>query len=183
MKSLTLLRAGAVSLACLGILVPTPVLRAAVTEAAQVEKGNGAALTMLDVALHPEGTLIGQVLDAQGKPLARIPVSVHQHGRRIAGAVSDGSGMFRVAGLRGGMYHIVAGKANGVYRLWAPDTAPPSAQPGALVVEGGQQVLGQYGHICQWLCNPWVVLGLVAAAIAIPVAIHNADDDEGPTSP
>jgi hypothetical protein len=33
-----------------------------------------------------------------------------------------------------------------------------------------------------WATNPFVVGGIIAAAVAIPVAIHNADNDGGPSS-
>ncbi|MBW2060986.1 MAG: hypothetical protein JRI95_05405 [Deltaproteobacteria bacterium] len=33
-----------------------------------------------------------------------------------------------------------------------------------------------YGRIGQYLSNPWVLSGVVATAIAIPLAIDNADD-------
>jgi hypothetical protein len=37
----------------------------------------------------------------------------------------------------------------------------------------------------RWLANPWVIGGIVAVAVAVPVALHNAnrDEDEGPMSP
>jgi len=130
---------------------------------------------VIDVTLHDGGTLRGQVVDAQGKPLAGSPLSIRQIDREVARVVSDQSGYFQATGLRGGMYQILAGEATGVYRLWAPRTAPPSAQPGALVVVAGKQVLGQGHRVLCWLRNPWVIAGIVAAAIAIPVAIHNAE--------
>ena len=45
----------------------------------------------------------------------------------------------------------------------------------------GSPVYGPGGRIRNALANPLVVGGIAAAAIAIPVAIHNADDD--PASP
>ena len=109
-------------------------------------------------------------------------MSIFQNERQVATAVSDHSGHFQVSGLRGGTYFIGAGQTTSVCRLWAPNTAPPSARPGALVVVGDQQVLGQYGRVLHWFRNPWVVAGLVTAAIAIPVALHNADKDKEPQS-
>ena len=41
-----------------------------------------------------------------------------------------------MTGLRGGAYEIVVGPRSTVCRLWAAQTAPPSAGPAALVVVG-----------------------------------------------
>ncbi|MFH1919240.1 MAG: carboxypeptidase-like regulatory domain-containing protein [Planctomycetota bacterium] len=171
MKHMRVFKAGAIALACLGMLIPASALEPAATAAVDSKQAPGVA----DVRLHDGGTLRGQLVNAQGRPLAQSLLSIRQADREIATAVSDQSGHFQVTGLRGGMYQIVAGEATGAYRLWAPRTAPPSAQPGVLVVVGGQQVLGQGNRILCLLRNPWVVAGIVAAAIAIPIAIHNAD--------
>jgi len=185
MKCMRLLKAGAIGLACLGMLLPTSVLRAATDGEGSRREADGRPPAAVDVALHEGGTLIGQAVDARGIPLVRAPVRLRQLDREVAVTRTDGCGYFRVQGLRGGTYQIVAGPADGVYRLWAPRTAPPVAQPGALVVVGGQQVLGQNGPLGHFFGNPWIVAGLVATAIAVPVAIHNhqIDRNEAPASP
>jgi hypothetical protein len=182
MKRTGLLKTGMILLACLGLLIPGPVLRAAGPDAGSNHVAHGRTRAVIDVALQDGGTLHGQVVDVQGKPLSRITVSIQQFEREMAAAVTDPSGCFRVAGLRGGTYRIVAGEATGMYRLWAANTAPPAASDAALVVPGDQQVVR--GNRClQLLRNPWVVAGLVAVAIAVPIAIHNYDkDDDGPCS-
>lgn len=186
MKRMGLWKAGAVSLACLGMLIPTPLLHSALAASGN-EPGDPAAAVPADVALADGGRLLGQAVDATGRPLSETSVAVTQADREVAATQADAQGRFAVTGLRGGIYRVTAGQAEGVYRLWAPGTAPPSAQPAALVVAGdGQQVLGQSGPLGYWLCcNPWIVAGLVAAAIAIPVAIHNhqIDRNEAPVSP
>jgi hypothetical protein len=179
------------------MLLPTPVVQAAGTAPNADTRGRAPETLpeIVDVALGDGGTFCGQVVDAQGQPLARTTVSVRNLDREVASAVSDESGHFRMTGLRGGMYGIVAGEAVGTCRLWAANTAPPSAQPAALVVVGGEQVLGQgpFGGfkccppkhrpvLCRsplsqmkfWLAHPLVIAGIVATAVAIPVAIHNS---------
>ena len=54
-----------------------------------------------------------------------------------------------------------------------PNTAPPAAQSAALLVSGSDVVRGQNGGLVYWLTNPWVLAGLIAAAIAIPIALNN----------
>jgi hypothetical protein len=165
------------------MLIPPPLLQAAAVDTALQPQASGQASAVIDVALLDGGTLHGQVFDAQGKPLARAAVSIQQLDREIQAAVTDAWGAFRVTGLRGGMYRIVAGDASGTYRLWAPNTAPPSARRGALVVAGDPEVMlaqcepHRRGPL-QFLRNPWVIAGIVAVAIAVPVALNNLDDDE-----
>jgi len=169
-----LAKAGAVILACLGMLLPTPVLQAAGTHVGSKQDADGRVPVVVDVALDEAGSLRGQVVDARGKPVVRTALSIRQLDREIATTLSDQSGYFLVTGLRGGMYRIVAGEATGAYRFWAPGTAPPSARPEVLMVLGDQQVLGQGRRWLQLLRNPWVVGGIVMAAAVIPIVIHNS---------
>jgi hypothetical protein len=65
-----------------------------------------------------------------------------------------------------------------MYRVWTVNTAPPVAQPGAMVVAGQDLVRGQASSpVLRFFTNPWVLAGLVGAAIAIPIALSNDDDD------
>ena len=87
------------------------------------------------------------------------------------------------ANVHRGVYQIATSGSNGIYRLWAAQTAPPAAQAKLLVVNDGQIALGQCCHDgCGGCCgsgwgllgNPWVLGGIVAAAIAIPLALDEA---------
>ena len=188
MKQTKSLPMAAILLACAGMLIPPSVVRAATTTAPSSPSAPAGAV--VDIALREGGALAGQVLDAQGNHLASTTVAIQSLDGLVVTAVTDPAGRFEVTGLRGGTYRIATAHGAGTYRLWAPTTAPPSARPGVLLVAGDQQVLGQWGcyshdrPVLRFLSNPWVIAGLVAAAIAIPVAIHNSRDrDDGPTSP
>jgi hypothetical protein len=128
-----------------------------------------------DVALSDGGVLRGQVVNPQGAPLAYQALAVRQRERTIATARTDQDGRFSISGLPGGVYQIVTADSSGIYRLWAPRTAPPAAQPAALVVVGQQMVRGQApgGGVRAWLTSPWVLAGLLGAAIIIPIALNN----------
>jgi len=158
------------------MLIPVPVLHAASRDGGPSPGADDRAPAVVDVALSAGGVLRGQITDAQGNPVVQATVSLRGPGGETAATVSDRSGFFQFAGLRGGTYRIVAGEASGLYRLWAPRTAPPSAQAAALVVAGNQQVLGQCAPVLRCLRNPWIIAGIVAAAIAIPIAIHNTHE-------
>jgi hypothetical protein len=136
-----------------------------------------AAPSIADVALAEGGVLNGQVLDAQGQPMPQTNVVLQQNERLVASAVTDTQGRFTVGGLNGGLFLIAAGSATVAYRLWAPHTAPPAARSGALVVSGEQVVRGQgrTGGLRYWLTNPWILAGLIGAAIVVPIALTDSD--------
>lgn len=174
-------KSGAVILACLGMLVPNSPLQAAGrdTGSRQEDTTSRRDPAVIDVALDNGGTLDGQVVDVRGNPVVQTSVSIYQSDREVASAATDRSGHFRVSGLRGGMYRLATGKTTRVYRLWAPGTAPPSVHSGTLVVRNEEQVLGQdKTGFFHFLRNPWFVGAVVAAAIVLPIALH----DSGPRS-
>lgn len=130
-----------------------------------------------DVALRDGGYLTGQVLDAAGAPVTDTTVAVVDQGRTVATAVTDGDGRFAMKGVKAGVHQLATVKGVTVCRLWAPGTAPPAAQPDALVVNGDTVVRGTVGGggVIGFLSNPWVLGGIVATAIAVPLVL----DDDG----
>lgn len=133
-----------------------------------------------DVALQDHGVFTGTVLDKDGAARAAVPVAVSRQGQVVARTETNAAGQFTVQGLTGGVYEVQTPVGAGVYRLWAPRTAPPAAQTMAMVtpdqsVVRAQMGLQNGGSALSWLANPWVLAGVVAAAIAIPLAL---DDDD-----
>ncbi len=157
----------ALMLAAMGMLMPNWALAEVVN--------NGQPAAVLDVSLR-DGKLIGQVLDAQGAPSGDETISIRKDGREVARAKTDKVGRYDVAGLKTGVYQVVTSQGGAAYRVWAENAAPPSAQPGALMIIG-QPVRGQLGG-GGLLGNPWVLGGIAAAAIIIPLAL----DDDDPAS-
>jgi len=179
------------ALSCVGMLVSPGMVAAsqvATTALTQAPR---------DVVLHEGGTLIGQVLDAQGAAVVNSPVAVRSAGKEIVRVQTDQAGKFSIAGLKGGVHEVATVESQGVYRLWAPNTAPPAAQQGLMLVSNGDLVRGQNcgngvscgsacgsgcggggGGIMGWVANhPIITAGVIAAAIAIPLAL---DDDDAP---
>ena len=137
---------------------------------------------VIDVSLRDGGVLVGQVLDPQGAAKAGMPVWLNADQKQPAVSMTDQNGMFAFGGLRGGVYQLMTIEGHGIYRAWAPGTAPPSAKPGVLLVSGGSTVRGQSnGSVNRFFSNPFVVGGLVATAIAVPVAVLASD--RHPASP
>ena len=149
----------------------------------------GAAVNPSDVALHDGGVLVGVVVDAQGTAQAMTTVSLSNHEQELVRVRTDHEGRFSIPGLQGGVYRIAANGQEGVYRAWAPQTAPPVAQQGVTVVVDQDVVRGQYGHTpgpfhsaAQWCADhPLLCAAAIGAAIAIPIAV--ADDDDPPATP
>jgi len=171
------LTASAVWLACIGMVLPQAALAAPAPQASQPAPAvvEPPVPTVIDVALADGGTFVGQVVDRQGVPLAGTAVVVRQNEQEVASTVSDANGQFRLSGLRGGLYQVTAGQGVAIYRLWAPNTAPPTAQTSALIVSGNELVRGQgdsHGFLW-WATNPWVLAGLIATAIAVPIILSN----------
>jgi hypothetical protein len=153
-----------------------------------VETAPAGAAAIRDVELAQGGLLVGRLTDANGKPVDCAPVSVLSGGKALAAMQTDAEGVFAVAKLRGGVHEVATEDHLQVCRLWAPGTAPPGTAQSIDVVAPGEVVRGQYGpppgnrfirEAKVWATNPLVVGGVVAAAVAIPVALS---DDDGPHS-
>ncbi len=146
-----------------------------------------------DVVLQEKGVLVGRIVDAQGAAVANTPVSLQLRGKEVTRVVSDAKGSFQAEGLHGGVYQVASAGHQGTYRLWAPRTAPPTASTGMSIVSQPVDVVrGQYGpgggggpfsSVGQWIAeHPIMTAAGVAAAIAVPIAVAD-DDDDPPASP
>lgn len=166
----------AAAVACLGMVAPPAAYAAAPAGESHTSIGG------VDVALRPGGVLVGQVVDQQGGAKANQVVSIQYANREVVRTTTDANGVFAAQGLRGGQYQILTDDGISTCRLWAANTAPPSARPAALVVADGTVVRGNWGHgpMHQWVgwmkSHPYITAGAIAAAIAIPLAL--ADDDD-----
>jgi hypothetical protein len=147
-------------LAVVGICLPEMALAASPTTPPAV----------VDVAMADGGVLHGQLVDLQGANTTGVPVSVKVKDKEVARTTTAKDGQFSVQGLRGGVYQVSAGEGQGVYRLWTANAAPPSAQKNAIVFTQG--LFG--GGPKMLLANPIVVAGVVATAVAVPVAVANS---------
>lgn len=172
MRPAGLFKALAVCLAVTGFCMPQPLFAAG---------GPNRPAGLMDVELRDGGVLFGQVVDQQGVPLADVSVTLLNGEQKLAETQTDARGVFAFQRLRGGVCQVTAAEGIGAYRVWAPGTAPPSAEPGALLVAGTDLVRGNMGAALNdcgcWmryhLSNPLVLAGLTATAIAVPIALHN----------
>jgi hypothetical protein len=148
-------------------------------------------MRVTDVALGDQGLLVGQLVDAQGRQLSGAEIRLNNSVQTWTTS-TDATGDFRIEGLAGSTYQAQVAGQRQIVRAWAPGTAPPQATRGLLLVHDDSVILGQHcaSPICNRiacakypLSNPFILGGIVAAAVAIPVAIHNHDRDDEPATP
>lgn len=134
-----------------------------------------------DVQLREGNVLVGKVITPENAAVADTEVTLLSAGHKIAQGKTDSNGYFAFKGVRSGLYQVAAADGQGTYRLWSHRMAPPKAQQGALVYAGQKIVRGQNGFrgVRNFLANPIVIAGIVATAIAVPVAIHNSKKKSG----
>lgn len=128
---------------------------------------------VLDVALTPQGSLAGLILDGSGQPVAHQPVVAEPVAGQPHAVVSDAAGRFSIAGLRGGVYRVSAAGTSLACRCWTAGTAPPAAGEQVLLVADEEIQRGQR-PIGDLLGGPVLLALIIAAAIAIPIAVHNS---------
>ena len=199
MKTLSILRHLAVLMAAVGLCAPQLAL-------ANAPEGIPQALVM-DVQLHEGGLLLGQVVTPDNEPVAGVEVKLTSEGAPVAAAKTGAGGRFAFRGLQGSkVYQVTTNSALETCQVWDKHLAPPSAQPGVLIVSGSRTVRGQCGGyqcgggqcggsrcggsqcgggtggcgVLRLLANPLVMAAVVATAVAVPVALHNS---RGPRSP
>lgn len=172
-------RGGITILTCCGMLSAQLAQAAGPQTTIPATRESTAALPAIrDVALAESGIFRGQVVDQQGVGTADLPLVVVRDGQEVARSQTNATGQFEFRGLNGGIYELHTPVGGGVYRLWAPRTAPPAAESSVIIVPDELVVRGQFyrgGRALGWLANPWVLAAIVAAAIAIPLAL---DDDD-----
>jgi hypothetical protein len=125
-----------------------------------------------DVVLHQGGSLEGYVVNPENATIGNVPVDLYGKDKHLATYTTDRQGRFMFTGLQTGVYEIAAADGRGVYRAWQENIAPPSADSSATVVSGSDVVRGQAP--AGSLLIPLIISGLTATAIAVPIAVYNA---------
>ncbi len=132
--------------------------------------------TILDVKLDERNALHGEVRDAAGTIESNTEVQLRLDGVSLQRTHTNRWGRFVFPGLKGGMYQILTPATSITCRVWTANAAPPKAQAAILVASNTGLSRGQQPISEAFVFNPFLMGALIAAAIAIPIAIHNADD-------
>ena len=172
--SLQSLRLSLAGLACVTWLMPLPAMAAGQAEPTSHAVRN--APMIRDVELGPGGRITGQFVDVQGQPQAKQIVVAQRQNSQPQQTHTDQHGRFVIENASGGMYQIATANSIIICRCWAENTAPPGATRDVLIVSGdgiqrGQRPIGEL-----LFSAPVLVALVIAAAIAIPIAIHNSQD-------
>jgi hypothetical protein len=141
-----------------------------------------------NVELSEDGELRGQVLTESGMPgLATIAVRSDRDGKSITQTVkTDENGRFAVNGLATGICVFAIGEDTFACRVWNHGIAPPKSLQTIAVVPTSGVVLAQNCTTCEkptirsrLACmtgtQKALLVGVIAAAIIIPIAL---DDDD-----
>lgn len=159
------------ALATSGMLLPPTVVTGG--EPAVPPSRVNSALAIEDISLGEGQSFHGVLLNEAGEPVADANVELSQLGREIAVARTNASGQFGFQGLRGGLHLVRAGQSAQLLRLWAPGTAPPNARD-SIALSEQLTVRGQRPFRDLFTSNAFIIAGVVVAAIAIPIAVHDA---------
>jgi hypothetical protein len=175
MKVFQFFRWMAVTLASWTWVLPVHPLRAAPPDSVPVPHIRPVP-SIVDVALNGRGRLAGQLVDASGAALPGQTVAIQPvSGGEPFMTTSDANGRFALEAVRGGTYQVRTANAVVVCRCWTPGAAPPGASDQVLLVSGNTVQRGQYP--AGEMLTPMIIGALIAAAIAIPILIHNSQDD------
>jgi len=129
--------------------------------------------SVVDVELAADHSLSGQLYGSQGQPKAGALVKVAAEGGAVT--KTDGNGRFRLANVKAGLTRVAAQDADLVVRCWTHGTAPPTASKQILLTADQRLQRGQR-PIADLLSGPVLIGLIIAAAIAIPIAVHNSKD-------
>lgn len=132
----------------------------------------------LDVALDRNHSLSGEVRDAQGRLQLDTDVVLWQGNDMLQRTRTDQRGRFQFSKLRGGEYRIATPDTTIACRAWVASLAPPNARKSLLVVANMYSVRGQRPINEVFCFNPFLMGTIVAAAIAIPIAVHDSGDGQ-----
>lgn len=144
-----------------------------VSAAPPTERPAAEHASVFDVELAADHSLSGQLFGSEGQPKAGAVVRIVAEGG--SEATTDSQGRFRLKNVQAGVLHLSADNVDQAVRCWAPGTAPPRAAQ-RILLSSNQQIQRGQRPIADLLSGPVLIGLIIAAAIAIPIAIHNSKD-------
>lgn len=137
------------------------------------------AAEVRDVMLGAGGTLRLRIVSRAGQPAAGVTLQLlDPSALELRQPITTGpDGAAHWQGLQGGVALLRLGHQLQTIRLWTAAAAPPAALQELLVVQEEPVVRGQQPFLCLFGQEPIMLAVLVAAAIAIPIAVHSSGSD------
>lgn len=146
------------------------------------------AVPSVDVVLTGGGVLQGYTVSGSGQPVGNVEVTLTSPTGEVVAAKSDEKGRFGFRGLQGAGYQLETEHGVVMCRAWTAKAAPPKSASTLLLVHDAELARGQWSappavnggvsRLKRAMTNPFFVATVVGAAVAIPVAIHNANQDD-----
>lgn len=138
-----------------------------------------ARVEAVDIRLDAQGTMHGVVVNGQGRRQVDEQVVIVRSGDAKPSHTlqTDRAGKFACPKLRAGSYRLVTSEGVCLCRVWTETAAPPNAAPSVLIVNDSRIERGQRPIQELFYSDPLLMATVVAAAIAIPIAVHKARDD------
>jgi len=128
-------------------------------------------------AVFKAGTLAVSVKDHLGTPLPKAALKLSTaKGKAVQTLRADAKGECKIKNLEAGAYRLAVED-----RLLVLLDVNEKGTVSTLVVmvPARPRYAAGGGKRGFWLSSPWIIAGLVAVAIAIPVAIHNSGGSHG----
>lgn len=164
------LRSCAMAIAVLGLVIPTHVLGDETTPTKKRPRVH-------DIQLDDQGDLHVVVVNAEGQSMREHRVQLTGGGTpNPSVGMTDQDGRHTFRGLTGGVYQLQTDQGVCVCRVWTTSAAPPSAAKSLLIVNDVRVTRGQRPIREMFRSDPLLMTAIVAAAIAIPIAIHQSRD-------
>lgn len=171
------------------MLVVTVAAAPTLVQAQSTTPASPSNLQLKNVELSEDGQLHGQVLTQSGVGgIATVNVHATRDGKTAAQALqTTETGEFTIKGLKTGTCVFTIGDDTFACRVWNHGMAPPKSLQAIAVVPTSGVVLGQNCDTCQkpglrgkLACmsgtQKALLVGIVAAAIIIPIALDDDDD-------
>ncbi len=111
------------------------------------ERGRLQQTALADVALQADGTLVGRLIDGEGRAIDGAIVTLSQNQGVVGRTATDADGVYRFTKRTGGVYRLTAGQVTRDFRVWPAQAAPPGAQAFATIVETPGVIRAQLGGI------------------------------------
>lgn len=136
--------------------------------------------TVLDVELTSRRSLVGSVIDGQGRAMAGETVTARFGRRVLAETKTDREGQFRIQNVRASLFEVRSRYGRRVVRIWASGTAPKNARRHVLVVDRKPVARSQSpGPLA--VSNGLAEAGLlIGATVGVGAIVLNQTDDTIP---
>lgn len=159
-----------------GLMAAQPVASVAPAQTVVVD-GLAINKTVSNVALQ-DNVLQGALVDASGQAIAEASVTLSRMDQVIDQQVTDAEGRYAFENVQAGYYQVRSAAGMELVRTWEADSAPNGARQGVIQTADRNVARGQFGQHGLTGAQKLMIGGVIGAAIAIPIAVSNNDDDD-----